>query len=66
MLELPNLPKLYNINSVICFLIFFKKIGFYRFQLLHRYDVNKCERLCMGESALNLAIWQEGLVDESW
>ena len=53
------------------FLIFLNNSGLiasnYRKSLILRgYDVNKCEQLCMGESAFNLAIWQERLVDESW
>ena len=49
--------------------LFFKNSGFivsnYRKSLiLPGYDVNKCERLCIGVAAFNLA--REFLVDESW
>ena len=52
--------QIYNINSVIFFLIFFKNSGFIasnkRKSLnLGGYDVNKSERLCIGESGFNMA-----------
>ena len=57
--------KIYNINSVICcccLFFFLQKFGFYRFHPQYKkllifpgYDINKCERLCIGVSAFNLA-----------
>ena len=67
-LDLP-FPKIYNINSVICFLIVLKNSGFiasnYRKALiLSGYDINKCERLCIGESAFiltrDIGVWVMG------
>ena len=69
-LDLP-FPKIYNINSVICFLLFLRKSGFIAFNyrksfILHGYDVTKCEWLCIGESAFNLARDIGGRVMGEW